>query len=147
MSNEKNQPEGVVDFDYGSIYARDEKVDADAISHGLTRGEAEDRLKEHGLSDKERAVVLARHFEGKSTAAIAGKIGMSKSWVAGTLKRSAVRECLRHLQRGMPLPIMSAATIPSDAARAAAADAGNRWTLRKQWAAPAKRLTTTCPIT
>ena len=126
---EQEQAEATTDFATASIYAADEKVDPDAVSHGLTRGEAEAWLKERGLSEKQRAVVLARHFEGKAMQPIASEVGMSKSWVAATFKGSPVRECLRHLQRGMPLPVLSAATVPSNAARTAAADAGNRWTL------------------
>ncbi len=43
---------------------------ANAGDVGPTRDEAEARLKDHGLSQVERAVVLAHHFEHKSRRAL-----------------------------------------------------------------------------
>ncbi len=48
-----------VDFDFGKIFAADEKVDVDAVSHGLTRADVEARLKQLGLCRDEKEVVLA----------------------------------------------------------------------------------------
>ncbi len=80
-------PVASVPFDYGTVYATDEQVDIDAVSHGPARAEAEAQLKERGLSKAQREAVLARTFEYKSTRAIADDIGKSKTWVAKTLKR------------------------------------------------------------
>lgn len=90
-------PVASVPFDYGTVYATDEQVDIDAVSHGQTRAEAEAKLKALGLSKAQREVFLAWTFERKRTRAIAGDIGMSKTWVAKTLKRV---EALR----GEPVP-------------------------------------------
>ena len=80
-------PVASVPFDFGSVYATDEQVDIDAVSHGQTRAEAEAQLKALGLSKAQREVFLAWTF-GKSTRAIAGDLGKSKTWVAKTLKRA-----------------------------------------------------------
>ena len=80
-------PVASVPFDYGTVFATDEQVDIDAVSHGPDRAEAEAKLKERGLSQAQREVFLAWTFERKRTRAIADDIGMSKTWVAKTLKR------------------------------------------------------------
>jgi hypothetical protein len=77
-----------VDFDFAGIYAADEnKVDADAASHGQTRDEMDADLKRRGLSKEERTVVLLKVYDRKSFRQIAAEVGKSAAWVAATLKR------------------------------------------------------------
>lgn len=93
-------------FDYGSIYAADEGVDADAVAHGPTRGEVEAGLQGLGLSRSEQAVVLAVVCDRlHKQADIARETKLNRKTVAAVLRSPKVKQSLQRLQRGeLPAP-------------------------------------------
>ena len=77
---EHSTPTLTTDFDY-------DQVDGIAPQHGHNRDEIEVRLKEHGLTEIQRAVAVASYCERKSTREIAAEFGKTHTWVQNTLKR------------------------------------------------------------
>ena len=93
------------DFDEAHLYASDEGVDADAVSHTLTRGEVETELRKRGLSNNEQAVVLAVVCDRlNKVAEIASETKLHRHTVKGILQRRRVREVVKYLRSGAALP-------------------------------------------
>lgn len=81
-SGEHSTPTPTVDFDFAAV----DGVDTIALEHKPTRDETEALLKEKGLPDLERQILLMRTFDRASVRRIADATGKKKSWIADKLK-------------------------------------------------------------
>ena len=92
-------------------------------SHDPTTLQAD--LLQRGFSELEAKAIVAQVCDGDTIREAAKRVGKSHGWVG----RKRIQRIVEALRKGIRLPEPSAATIPSDVARTAAANAGNRWTL------------------
>jgi hypothetical protein len=82
-------------------------------------------LQQRGFSELEAKAIVLQVCDGDTIREAAKRVGKSHGWVG----RKRIQRIVEALRKGIRLPEPSAATTPSDAARTAAAGAGNRWTL------------------
>jgi hypothetical protein len=82
-------------------------------------------LRQIGFSDLEAKAIVAQVCDGDTIRKAAKKIGKTKSFV----EAAKIQRMVKALRDGKPLSEASEATGASDAARNAATDAQNRWTL------------------
>ena len=82
-------------------------------------------LRQNGFNDLEAKAIVAQVCDGDTIRQAAKKIGKSHGFVGA----AKIQRRVKALREGKPLSEASEATGASDAARKAATDAQNRWTL------------------
>ena len=103
------EPTQTTEFDFQSIYGRDEGEDSRGENQAPTRDEAAAWLKAAGLSTEEAEIVLLRCFEKQSLREIAEALGMSRSAVHRAVRSSQLKACCVVVSRCLclesPLPV------------------------------------------
>lgn len=87
------------DFDYASVYAADEKIDADAAAHGLSRDEAKAQLNARGHSEPEQELVLGR-VAGSTVKELEAATGWKRSRIYQKLKSATIKKAIADLRSG-----------------------------------------------
>jgi hypothetical protein len=89
--DEAGHVEQTTGFDFGSIYAADEGIDADAVAHAATSDEREAELQRRGLTATQARIYYASEVLKQPLRQIAREIGKAHGTIANELRRAKAK--------------------------------------------------------